>query len=159
MIIIIYDAPHQHEQNDSHTEKQKQSQHIPLSQQHPSLYGMAHSINSITTMTTVQFLLGMEPHILTLWMTTIIIMVQMITHTVTPSIWMIHPTNYSSHSASKRYNSTITSKTHIISIPRRSTHKPYRNKNNQANIRRRRRHTTTSTRHHPTNTIIYSYHF
>ena len=80
-------ATHQHEQNDPHTEKQKQSQHIPLSQQHPSLYGMAHSINSITTMTTVQFLLGMEPHTLTLcMMMMMIITVQMITHTVTPSI-------------------------------------------------------------------------
>ena len=83
-----YNVPHQQEEKNPHTEDLKQSQHIPLSQKHPSLYGMAHSINSITDITTVQFLLVMEPHIQTLCMTTmmIIMVVQMITHTVTPSI-------------------------------------------------------------------------
>ena len=46
--------PHQkeHKENNPYTEDPKQSQHTPLSQKRPSSYGMAHSINLITTMTT-----------------------------------------------------------------------------------------------------------
>ena len=44
---------------------------------YPSLYGMAHSTNSIVTITTVQFLFGMEPHIPTLCMMMITITTNM----------------------------------------------------------------------------------
>ena len=49
----------------------------PFTMAYPSLYlyGMAHSINWITTITTVQFLFGMEPHIPILCMTTMMMMI------------------------------------------------------------------------------------
>ena len=150
IIIITDNVPHQQEQNN------------PYTQSHPSLYGMARSINSITPTITAQFLLGTEPHTPTLCMMRIRTAIQtMIMPMVTPWIWMIPPSNYSSHSASKRYNSTIISKKHIISMPRRSTHKPYRNKNTQANTRQRwqrQRHTQKNIRHR-TCMIPYNYRF
>ena len=39
----------------------------PITLMYPSLCGMAQSINLVTTITTVQFMFGMEPHIQTLY--------------------------------------------------------------------------------------------
>ena len=51
----------------------------PFALMYLSLYGMAHNINSIITITTVQFLSRMEPHIPTLCMTTTMMMLPMTT--------------------------------------------------------------------------------
>ena len=42
MVMSHNDIPHQQEQNDPLIED-SESQHIPLSQKHPSSYGMAHT--------------------------------------------------------------------------------------------------------------------
>ena len=50
-----------HDGNTNKTTYKSPHKH-PSTMAYPSLYGIANSTNSITTITTVQFLFGMEPH-------------------------------------------------------------------------------------------------
>ena len=54
----------------------------PFTMPYPSLYGMAHNINSITIITTVLYLFGMEPNIPTLCMMMMMMMMMMTTNMV-----------------------------------------------------------------------------